>query len=201
MLLETSSPWARLMVTVLALLTVAARFSVGEHASSSGDTGAGKLLWLNRPSLSALADIALVMSVPGPSGLHGFQGCTVLQVLATRTWTKVWSLGVALRVWKSRSGRCKQACLDSPSKHPRSEPRVHTALQHRCKVDHNGHMTQQSYSLAVITSTKALLVPCRSFEVISPCTYSTSKVQHHLGSPTLSRPKRPNSPTHTQTPS
>lgn len=62
-LLETSSPWARLIARVLASLTVAARLSVGEHTSSSGDTGAGKLLWLNRPSFSALADIALVMSI------------------------------------------------------------------------------------------------------------------------------------------
>lgn len=52
---------------------------MGEHASSSGDTGAGKLLWLNRPSFSALADIALVMTISGPSGLHGFQECIVLQ--------------------------------------------------------------------------------------------------------------------------
>lgn len=84
MLLETSLPCARLIARVFALLTVAARFSVGEHASSSGDTGAGKLLWLNRPSFSALADIALVMSISGPSAFHIFlQGCIVLQVFGS----------------------------------------------------------------------------------------------------------------------
>lgn len=94
-LLETSSPRARLIAKVLALLTVAARFSVGEHASSSGDTGAGKLLWLNRPSLSALADIALVVGILGPSGLHGFQGCIVLAVLLEPSTGSKRGLGVS----------------------------------------------------------------------------------------------------------
>ena len=79
MVLETSSPRARLMARVLALLTVAARFRAGEHASSSGETGAGKLLWLNRPSFSALGGIVLVVSIPGPNAIHGFQGRIALQ--------------------------------------------------------------------------------------------------------------------------
>lgn len=69
-LLETSSPWARRMDRVLALVTVAARFSVGELASSSGDTGTGKLLWLNRLSRNGSADIALVPRVSQSCRLH-----------------------------------------------------------------------------------------------------------------------------------
>lgn len=73
LLLETTSPWARRMDRVLAFVTVAARLSVGELVSSSGDTGAGKLLWLNRPSRNGSADIALVPRVSQSCRLHDCQ--------------------------------------------------------------------------------------------------------------------------------
>lgn len=83
---------------------------MGEHASSSGDTAAGKLLWLNRPSFSALADIALVMTISGHSGLHDFLECIVLQGFGSPTLDQ--SVGVASErrvfcLWQSRPRRCK----------------------------------------------------------------------------------------------
>lgn len=98
------------MARVLALLTVAARFSVGEDASSSGDTGSGKLLWLNRPSFSALPDIALVMNIPGPCRLHGFQGCIVQsRFCGTQNRIKYGCKAERRVLWKSRSGQCRPA--------------------------------------------------------------------------------------------
>lgn len=60
------------MNRVLTLVTVAARFRVGELANSSGDIGAEKLLWLNRLSRSGSADIALLpMRESQSCRLHG----------------------------------------------------------------------------------------------------------------------------------
>lgn len=57
--LDTSSPCARRIERVLPLVTVAARFRVGELANSDGEMGAGKVLWLKRLALGRSADIAL----------------------------------------------------------------------------------------------------------------------------------------------
>lgn len=73
-LLETSSPRARRIARVLPSVTVAARLREGEPASRSGETGAGKMLWLKRPNFRSSADIFLIWGGSKDRRLHDLAG-------------------------------------------------------------------------------------------------------------------------------
>lgn len=112
---------------------------MGEHASSSGDTGDGKLLWLNRPSFSVLADISLLISIPGSNGIHDSQGFIVLQSFASPELDQ--SRGLRRRVLCVEVAFWAGAEMPTwfPSKHQAqstAKTGQRTHVHHRTQVEH-----------------------------------------------------------------
>lgn len=83
---------------MLSFVTVAARFKVGELANSDGEMGAGKLLWLKRPTLGRSADMALnyvfLVQQQTLDDRHGFQDSEAVDTSELQSMVTVFMVAV-----------------------------------------------------------------------------------------------------------